>query len=110
MKLDHPTANTMVIRFFVFEGRQYKVGTITFAGTTLLPTNAVNLDFKAGPEPKPKTSPAHKTWVAERQFSHAFAMKSGSTFTPDGFDKDTKAVQDFYGSRGYIEVSQGRCV
>ena len=110
VKLDHPTANTMVIRFFVFEGRQYKVGTITFAGTTLLPTNAVNLDFKAGPEPKPKTSPAHKTWVAERQFSHAFAMKSGSTFTPDGFDKDTKAVQDFYGSRGYIEVSQGQAL
>ena len=57
VKLDHPTPNTMVIRFYIFEGRQYKVGAILFSGTTLLPTNAVSPGFKPGPEPKPQDQP-----------------------------------------------------
>ena len=110
VKFDHPTPNTLVLRFFVFEGRQYKVGAISFAGATLLPTNAVTPEFKSGPEPKPKTGPAHKAWADGRQFSQAFTMKSGGTFTPDGLEKDRKAIEDFYGSRGYIEVAQGQAL
>jgi len=37
-------------------------------------------------------------------------MKTGSIFTPDGLTKDTKAVEDFYGSQGYIEVAQGQAL
>jgi len=34
-------------------------------------------------------------------------MKTGSTFTPDGLDKDMTAMEDFYGSQGYIDVQRG---
>ena len=34
-------------------------------------------------------------------------MDVGDIFTPDGLDKDLQAVQDFYGSKGYIDVQQG---
>jgi outer membrane protein insertion porin family len=35
-------------------------------------------------------------------------MKTGSTFTSAGMDKDTTAIEDFYGSKGYIDVAQGQ--
>ena len=34
-------------------------------------------------------------------------MDVGDTFTPDGMTQDTAAVQDFYGSRGYVDVVAG---
>jgi outer membrane protein insertion porin family len=110
VKLDHPTTNTMVIRFYLFEGRQYRAGTIAFSGTTLFPTNAVSSAYNPGPEPKPKTSPARVAWVRDRKLNKDFTMKTGSIFTPDGLTKDSKAVEDFYGSQGYIEVAQGQAL
>jgi len=108
VKLEHPTPNTLDINFYVFEGRQYRVGAITFSGTTILPTNAVSPAFNPGPEPKPKTSPAYAAWTRSRKLNKDFTMKTGSIFTPDGMSKDTKAIEDFYGSQGYIEVAQGQ--
>ena len=32
-------------------------------------------------------------------------MDAGDVFTPKGLSKDTEAVEDFYGSRGYIDVN-----
>jgi outer membrane protein insertion porin family len=108
VKLEHPAKNKLVIRFYLFEGRQYKVGTVTFEGAALLPTNAVSPAFNPGPEPKPKAGAAHAAWLRSRKLNKDFTMKTGSIFTPDGLSKDTKAVEDFYGSRGYIEVAQGQ--
>ena len=110
VKLDHPTTNTMDIKFYVFEGRQYRTGAITFSDTTVFPTNAVSPAFNPRPEPKPKTSPAYAAWLRNRKLNKDFAMKTGSIFTPDGLTKDTKAVEDFYGSQGYIEVAQGQAL
>jgi outer membrane protein insertion porin family len=110
VKLDRPTTNTMVIRFYLFEGRQYRVGTIAFSGTTMFPTNVVSPGYNPGPEPKPKTSPARAAWVRDRKLDKDWSMKTGSIFTPDGLTKDTKAIEDFYGSQGYIEVAQGEAL
>ena len=110
VKLDRPTTNTMVIQFYVFEGRQYRAGAITFGDTTMFPTNAVSPAFNPGPEPRPKTSPAYAAWLRNRKLNKDFTMKTGSIFTPDGLTKDTKAVEDFYGSQGYIEVAQGQAL
>ena len=110
VKLDYPTTNTLDIKFYVFEGRQYRAGAITFSDTTIFPTNAVGLAFDPGPEPKPKTSPARAAWLRNRKLNKDFTMKTGSIFTPDGLTKDTKAVEDFYGSQGYIEVAQGQAL
>ena len=35
VRLDRPTTNSMVIRFYLYEGRQYRVGTVTFSGNQL---------------------------------------------------------------------------
>ena len=35
VKFEHPTTNTMVIRFYVYEGRQYKVGSVKFTGNKI---------------------------------------------------------------------------
>jgi outer membrane protein insertion porin family len=37
-------------------------------------------------------------------------MDVTNIFTPDGLTKDTTAVQDFYGSKGYIEIAQGQAL
>ena len=37
-------------------------------------------------------------------------MDSGDTFTPDGLTKDTELIEDFYGSKGYIEISEGQAL
>jgi outer membrane protein insertion porin family len=106
VKFVHPTPGTMEIQFYVSEGRQYKVGAVTFTGTTLLDTNAVRSDYQPGP--MPKDEPQHSDWIALRNLNRDFSMKTGSTFTSDGMDKDTTAVEDFYGSKGYIDVAQGQ--
>ncbi|HXR47336.1 MAG TPA: outer membrane protein assembly factor BamA [Candidatus Limnocylindrales bacterium] len=98
VKLEHPTPKTMDIRFFIFEGRQYKVGSVKFTGNKIF--NDAQLrqglqyvhDFE---RERGKLGP------------HGLPMDAGDIFTPDGLDKDVTAVEDFYGSKGYINVKQG---
>jgi outer membrane protein insertion porin family len=105
VKLEHPTPDTMVVSYYIFEGQQYKVGAVSFTGATLLATNAVRLDFKLGPVPK--REPGYSDWLRQRDLNKNFTMKTGAIFTPDGMDKDMTAVEDFYGTLGYIDVAQG---
>ena len=37
-------------------------------------------------------------------------MDSGDVFTPDGLTKDTDLIEDFYGSKGYVDISQGQAL
>ena len=110
VKFNRPATNRLDIQFYVFEGRQYKAGAVTFSGTTLFPTNAVSAAFKPGPEPRPTAGAARAAWLRTQKLNRDFAMKAGSLFTPDGLSRDTKAVEDFYGSLGHIEVAQGQAL
>jgi outer membrane protein insertion porin family len=101
----HPNANDLTIQFYISEGRQYKIGAVTFSGTTLLDTNAVRFNYQPGPQPK--DGPELSDWLARRDLNRNFTMKTGGTFTSDGMDKDMTAIEDFYGSKGYIDVAQG---
>jgi outer membrane protein insertion porin family len=98
VKLDHPATNKMVIRFYIYEGRQYKVGSVTFTGNKLFNAEEIHRglqfvhDFEHS---KAKLGP------------HGLAMDAGDIFTPDGLNKDTQALEDFYGSKGYIDVVRG---
>ena len=103
VKFEHPTPNTMVIKIYVYEGRQYKVGAVTFKGTTLLPTNAVSPTFDSGP--KPGSGSALTQWYAARQLNRQFAMKAGDVFKPSGLSTNNQAIEDFYGAKGYIDVN-----
>jgi len=98
VRFDHPTTNSMVIRYFIYEGKQYHVGTVTLSGNKLFSPEEVRRGLKAVHDferSKAKLGP------------HGLAMDTGDIFTPDGLNKDTTAIQDFYGSKGYIDVQQG---
>ncbi|MGA2279767.1 MAG: outer membrane protein assembly factor BamA [Verrucomicrobiota bacterium] len=98
VKLDHPATNKMVIRFYLNEGRQYKVGSVTFTGNKLFNAEEIHHGLQSVhnfEHSKDKLGP------------HGLAMDVGDIFTPGGLNKDTQAIEDFYGSKGYIDVGQG---
>jgi outer membrane protein insertion porin family len=88
----------MVIRFYVYEGRQYKVGSVAFTGNKLFNAEDIHHGLQSVHDfehSKAKLGP------------HGLAMDVGDIFTPDGLNKDMQAVEDFYGSKGYLDVVQG---
>jgi outer membrane protein insertion porin family len=78
VQFENPTPTTMIIRLNLFEGRQYKVGAVTFAGTTMMPTNRI---------------------------AQVLNLKPGAVFVPKNMAKDIETVEDFYGARGHIDVT-----
>ncbi len=78
VRFQSPTTNTLVIQFDLSEGTQYEVGTVEVVGPKIFPTNTIEALLKQGP---------------------------GSTFTPGGLRRDVQAIEDFYGSKGYIDVT-----
>jgi outer membrane protein insertion porin family len=98
VKFSHPEPNTMVIQFYVYEGRQYKVGSVKFTGNKIFN----DAQIKAG------LQGVHDFQRSkDKMGAHGLAMDVGDVFTPDGMGKDTQAIEDFYGSKGYIDVVQG---
>ena len=102
VQFENPTPQEMIIRFHVYEGRQYKVGKITFIGTTMMPTNAVSPKFDPGPAPA--SGPERKAWSDSMRLHRTFVMKEGDIFRPKLLAKDIEAVEDFYGIKGHIDV------
>jgi outer membrane protein insertion porin family len=101
VKLEHPTTNTMVIKYYLFEGHQYKVGAVKFSGDTIFTNSEIIkglVSIQKYQGSKAKLGP------------NGLPMDTTNTFTPDGLRKDTEAVQDFYGSKGYIEIAQGQAL
>ncbi len=103
VQFENPAPTKLILRFNIYEGRQYKVGRITFQGTTMLPTNAVSPGFKPGPIPK--RGPEHTARTESLRLNRNFVMKAGDTFTVKGLAKDIEAVEDFYGAKGHIDVT-----
>jgi outer membrane protein insertion porin family len=68
----------MVIHIDIFEGQQYKVGSVKIEGNKLYTTAELMKRLK---------------------------MATGQIFTPDGMSKDLKAIEDYYGSRGYMDTT-----
>jgi len=101
VKLDRPTTNTMFIKYFVDEGRQYKVGDVKVTGTKIFTDAEIIKGLHA----------VHDYEHTKGSLgAHGFTMDTGDIFTPDGLAKDTELIEDFYGSRGYIEISEGQAL
>jgi outer membrane protein insertion porin family len=98
VKLDYPTTNTLVIRYYIYEGRQYKVGSIKITGNKIFSDVQIRDGMKYNHDYQR---------LKNRLGANGFAMDVGDTFTPDGLKNDTVALEDFYGSKGYIDVMQG---
>lgn len=99
------TENSMVLRLHVFEGRQYRLGSVTFVGTTMLPTNAISPTFNSGTVPKDPNE--LRNWNEAIILNRDFKMKPGDVFTFKGMSQDSQAIENFYDSRGYIDVARG---
>ena len=101
VQFEHPTPKTMVIRFVIYEGRQYKVGSVKFTGNKLFGVAEIAGGLRAM---QPRGVIAKKVKLGP----NGLKMDVGDDFTPKGLEDDEKAVQDFYGARGYIDVAMGR--
>ena len=92
----NPTPRTMIIRFILYEGTQYKVGSVKFNGNKLFSAAEIAQGLRvahANSRSKAKIGP------------NGLPMDVGDIFTPDGVTKDTEAVENFYGAKGYIDVT-----
>ncbi len=97
VQFEHPTPRTMIIRVLIYEGRQYKVGSVKISGNKLFSAADIAEGIRAAQPSsvvkKPKLGP------------HGLLMDTGDTFTPDGLNDDLKSIGDFYGAKGYIDVA-----
>jgi len=101
VKLERPTKNTMYIKYYISEGRQYKVGDVKITGGKIF-TDPEILNGLHG---------VHDYQHSKDHLGvHGLPMDTGDIFTPDGLGKDTDLIEDFYGSKGYIEISQGQAL
>ena len=101
VKFDHPTTNTLAIKYDLFEGKQYKVGAIKVSGSTIFSDAEIKqglIDIHNFEHLRGKLGP------------NGFPMDAGDTFTPDGMNKDNDAITDFYGSRGYPDITLGQAL
>ena len=101
VKFDHPTTNSLILKFFIYEGHQYTVGSVKFSGNKVFSDAEIIKGVRA--IQKFQNSKA-KLGV------NGLVMDVTNVFTPQGLAKDTEAVQDFYGSKGYIEIAQGQAL
>lgn len=65
------------VQIAIREGIQYRVNSLKFEGVNIVPSDEIKARLK---------------------------MVEGSLFTPKGMGDDLKAIRDFYGSRGYVDM------
>jgi outer membrane protein insertion porin family len=83
VKFDYPDPGHMIIRFFISEGQQYKVGSIQFKGNQLFSAEEISKGDKS---------------------SKGIQMKVGTNFSPKKLSADLENIRDFYGARGYVDA------
>ena len=74
---DYPKPGKLVLTIQVVEGRQYRIGTVTFSGNKIYPSRLLALLTQ---------------------------QRSGMVFSPSKLDKDVETLEDFYGKDGYLET------
>lgn len=80
----------IILQWFVSEGQQYHVGSIAFEGNRLFTTNEIigSMRRRVGTRVQPGMN-----------------LSPGDVFRPELHGKDIELIEDFYGSRGYIDVT-----
>ena len=84
VQFDYPTPTKMIIKFIIYQGQQYKVGAVTFEGTTMFPTNMMSTN----------------------RITSDFKLRPGAVFAPVNLGQDVEKIEDFYGARGHIDVTR----
>lgn len=78
VKIDTTGPDTVVVRFYISEGKKYEVGSVGFKGNTVFQTNQIAERLQMGP---------------------------GKTFSPKGLTKDVENIKDLYGAEGYVDLT-----
>lgn len=94
----NPTPQTMVLKFVVYEGRQYKVGSVKFTGEKLFSEKEIATGIRT-------QQPGGALAKHQKFGPNGLKMDVGDVFTPDGLRDDIVQIEDFYGARGYIDVA-----
>ena len=92
----NPTARTMIVRFIVYEGARYKVGAVKFTGNKIFPTPELTNGFR------------YVQSVRNWKYTpgpNGLPMDVGTVLTPKGLTTNLDTIEDFYGSKGYIDVT-----
>ncbi|HNV00216.1 MAG: outer membrane protein assembly factor BamA [Verrucomicrobia bacterium] len=89
VKFEETNPKRMLIRIYTDEGARYQVGSVDFQGNKLFTASDI--------QTRAVTREGNKV-------RRGLSMGPGEVFTPRGLSKDREAVQDFYGSRGYIDA------
>lgn len=77
IRYEYPTPTKLRIVIGVEEGKQYRIGDITFKGNKLFPSAILGFVIK---------------------------QRSGFVFQPSKLDKDVEGLEDFYGRDGYLDT------
>ncbi len=94
VKFDRPTPKTMIVRFEVFEGKQYRVGSIKLTGNKIF----TDAQIRAG------LIQVHDyEHIKGNLGTNGLPMDVGNVFTPEGLSSNLTLLEDFYGSKGYID-------
>lgn len=88
IQFEQKSEKWMIIKWFVDEGTQYRVGTVGFEGTKLFTTNEIT---------------SRMITREKNKLSRGLSMGPGTVFTPNGLARDREGIADFYGARGYID-------
>ena len=76
-KIQHLSNGDENLVIVLNEGRQYRVGSLTFEGTQIF---------------------------TDAEIRRFLKMKEGAVYSPKGLKDDVKTVEDYYGSRGYVDT------
>ena len=96
VQFQNPTPQTLIIRFILYEGSQYKVGSVTISGNKIFSSTNMVQGLRL----------VHAYKRGKGKLGrNGLPMDVGDTFTQKGLAADVEAIEDFYGSRGYIDVN-----
>jgi len=94
-QITYPGDESIHIVITVFEGIQYRVGTLTVDGETVFDEKTI----------RKALANSHKTSDKPRAVKGAASgMVEGDVFSPQGLDDNEKAIRDLYGKKGYIDT------
>jgi outer membrane protein insertion porin family len=94
----YPKPGRMIVQFVVNEGRQYRVGSVIFSGNALFSTAQIAQWLKQRHEAEKS-----KIEIGEE----GLEADVGMVFKPQSLKDDLQSIEDFYGSKGYIDVHRG---
>ena len=93
----NPTPRTMIVRLTLYEGRQYRIGSVKFTGNKIFSTPQIIEGMR-------RLNQAKGSKAAKKLGPNGLPMDVGDVFKPKDYTRDVEAVEDFYGARGYIDV------